>query len=105
MAPSSPSPTVNMPATPPALNASRIALRRPDSLAAFAVRTFARTASHMPVYPVIALNPAPRMNATERPTRMNVSPWAAFSETGSAKNSTTVSRPMKTPTVRNWRLR
>jgi hypothetical protein len=69
------------------------------------VRTLARTASHIPVYPVIALNPAPRMKAIERPIRMKLSPWAASSDTGSAKNRMTVSRPMKIPTVRNWRLR
>jgi hypothetical protein len=57
------------------------------------------------VYPVIALNPAPRMKAIERPRRMNVSPWLAFSATGSAKNSATVRTAMKTPTVRNWRFR
>ena len=68
MAPSSPSPTVNMPATPPARNAIFSARRSPDSRAAFAVRTFARTASHIPAYPVSALNTAPRMNASERPT-------------------------------------
>ncbi len=48
MAPNSPIPTVNIPATPPARKAIRIARRSPVSRAAFAVRTFARTASHMP---------------------------------------------------------
>ena len=105
MAPRSPSPTVNIPATPPARNAIRNARRRPDSLAAFAVRTLARTASHIPAYPVIALNAAPRMNATERPNRSANSLWAAFSGTGSAKNSRTVSTAMKTATVRNCRFR
>ena len=59
MAPKRPSPTVNIPATPPARNASLTAARRPDSRAAFAVRTFARTASHIPTYPVMAENPRP----------------------------------------------
>ena len=105
MAPNSPSPTVNIPATPPARNAIRSAFRRPDSLAAFAVRTFARTASHMPTYPVMALNAAPRRKAIERPNRSANSLWAASSGTGSAKNSRTVMIAMNTATVRNWRLR
>ena len=96
---------MNIPATPPARNAIRSARRRPDSLAAFAVRTFARTASHIPAYPVIALNAAPRMNAIERPNRSANSLCAAFSGTGSAKNSSTARTAMKTATVRNWRLR
>jgi hypothetical protein len=48
VAPKRPRPTVNIPATPPARNASFTAIRSPDSRAAFAVRTFARTASHIP---------------------------------------------------------
>ena len=40
---------MNMPATPPERNAIRIACLSPDSRAALAVRTFARTASHMPM--------------------------------------------------------
>ena len=39
---------MNIPATPPERNAIRIACLRPDSRAAFAVRTLARTASHIP---------------------------------------------------------
>ncbi len=60
-----------MPATPPARNAIRSALRRPLSRAAFAVRTLARTASHMPANPVVAEKTAPIRKATDRPTRMN----------------------------------
>ncbi len=48
VAPNRPRPTVNIPATPPARNAIVSALRRPDSRAALAVRTLARTASHIP---------------------------------------------------------
>jgi hypothetical protein len=77
----------------------------PDSRAALAVRTFARTASHIPTYPVRAEKPAPRRNAIDRPTRMKVSPCTASSATGNAKNSATASTTMKTPTVRNWRFR
>ncbi len=71
MAPKSPKPTVNIPATPPARNASLTAARRPDSRAAFAVRTFARTASHMPTYPVIAekLAPEDERDGTTEPDR------------------------------------
>ncbi len=58
-APNRPSPTVNMPATPPVRNAIRIADRSPDSFAAAATRTFPRTASDMPVNPVSAENSAP----------------------------------------------
>ena len=67
---------MNIPATPPARNAIRIAARSPVSRAAFAVRTFARTASHMPANPVSAENPAPRMNAIERPRRIEDSEYA-----------------------------
>ena len=105
MAPRRPRPTVNIPATPPARNAMRSAARRPLSRAAFAVRTFARTASHMPAYPVIAENAAPRMNAIERPSLIDVAECWAFSGAGRRKNSATVRMPRKIPTVRNCRDR
>ncbi len=54
---------------------------------------------------MIALNPAPRMNAIERPNRRENSLWVALSETGRAKNRTTIRIAMKIPTVRNWRER
>ena len=90
VAPKRPRPTVNIPATPPARNAMRMARRRPDSRAAFAVRTFARTASHMPVNPVSAEKPAPRMNASERPNRIEKLEWTACAGVGSTMNRTTV---------------
>ena len=103
MAPSSPSPTVNMPATPPARNAIFSARRSPDSRAAFAVRTLARTASHIPAYPVSALNPAPRMNASDRPSLIDSSECTAFSGAGRMKKRRTVRSARKIPSVRNWR--
>ena len=47
VAPSNPSPTVNIPETPPALNASSIAPLKLVS-AALALRTLPLTASHIP---------------------------------------------------------
>jgi len=70
VAPSSPRPTVNIPATPPVRKAMRSARRSPDSRAALATRTLPRTASHIPAKPVMAENEAPRMKAIERPRRM-----------------------------------
>ena len=104
-APSSPSPTVNIPATPPARNAIRMALRSPPSRAAFAVRTLARTASHIPTYPVSAEKLAPRMNAIERPNLIENSECSALAGAGSTKNSATASTARNTATVRNWRDR
>ena len=96
---------MNIPATPPARNAMRMALRRPDSRAAFAVRTFARTASHIPTNPVVAENTAPRMNASERPNRIEKAECAAFAGVGSTMNSSTVKSARKIPRVLNWRFR
>src|SRR6266550_3222418 len=75
VAPRRPSPTVNIPATPPVRKARRRARRRPASRAALATRTFPRTASHIPAKPVIAEKPAPRMNAIDRPKRMDIAEW------------------------------
>ena len=94
-----------MPATPPARNAIFTASRNPDSRAALAVRTLARTASHMPTYPVTAENPAPRMNAIERPNLIENPECTASSETGRMKNSATPMMTTKMLKVRNWRDR
>ena len=48
-----------MPATPPVRNAIRMAGRSPISRAAAATRTLPRTASDMPVKPVVAEKSAP----------------------------------------------
>ena len=93
-------PTVNIPATPPARNAIRTARRRPVSRAAFAVRTFARTASHIPTYPVTIDASAPSRNAIDRPSRMLIALCSAFFGTGSTKNSTTASTARNTASVR-----
>ena len=69
------------------------------------MRTFARTASHMPTYPVIAEKPAPRMNAIDRPNRIAKSEWIASSGTGSTKKSATPITTTKIASVRNWRDR
>ncbi len=69
-APSRPSPTVNMPATPPVRNAIRMAARSSlDSLAAAATRTLPRTARFIPVNPVSPENNAPTRKNMERPIR------------------------------------
>ncbi len=88
-----------MPATPPVRKAMRIALTSPpSSLAAAATRTLPRTASHMPVYPVIAEKTAPTRKKIERPT---------FSDVVSAgrRNSRKKTSAAKTDRVRNWRDR
>src|SRR6476619_3540068 len=105
VAPNRPTPTVNIPATPPARNAIRTARRRPDSRAAFAVRTLARTASHIPTYPVTIDASAPSRNAIDRPNRMLIALCSAFLGTGSTKKSTTASTARKTASVRYWRFR
>ena len=105
VAPRRPSPTVNIPATPPARKARRSERRSPDSRAAFAVRTFARTASHIPANPVMAENAAPRMKARDRPNRIDRSECTASFGTGRMKNSTTARIPRNTATVRNCRDR
>ncbi len=69
------------------------------------MRTFARTASHIPTYPVTALKTAPMMNATERPNLIENSECTAFSGAGRMKNRMTVSSPRNTASVRNWRER
>ena len=128
-APSSPRPTVNIPATPPARNAIVSARRRPDSRAAFATRTFARTARDMPAKPVRALNPAPSTKASDRPRRITQAgcntvppthcpaafrgislaavptPWMQASGAGRMKNNRTPSATTKAPTVMNCRRR
>ena len=71
-APNRPSPTVNMPATPPVRNAIRIALRSPPSRAAAATRTLPRTHSDMPVNPVSPENRAPTRKKMLRPQRTPV---------------------------------
>ena len=62
-APSRPSPTVNMPATPPVRNATCSAAGIEPFLAAAAVRTLPRTARLMPMKPVRPDMKQPRMNA------------------------------------------
>jgi hypothetical protein len=104
-APSRPRPTVNIPATPPVRKAIVRAFRSPVSRAALATRTFPRTASHIPANPVTAENPAPRMNAIDRPNRIENSLWRAVSSAGRTKNRATVRTNMNTPTVRNCRFR
>ena len=87
-----------MPATPPVRNAIRMAGRSPDSLAAAATRTFPRTASHIPVNPVIAENSAPTRKKIDRPKRTDSS--TAGSTSSTKKISTT-----KTLSVLNCRRR
>src|SRR5476649_2393903 len=67
-APSRPSPTVNMPATPPVRNATCNAAGIEPRLAAAAVRTLPRTARLIPMNPVRPDKKQPRMKAAVRNT-------------------------------------
>src|SRR5665647_1403854 len=97
-APSRPSPTTDMPTTPPVRKAIRAPAARPlRSPAAAATRTLARTASHMPRYPMAAEKPAPSRKKTDRPTRIPVSPGS--------RNSSPNTTAAKSTRVRNIRLR
>ena len=64
--PKSPSPTTSIPLTVPAPNDVLRAGARP-LIALLAVRTFARTAIHIPKYPIIAENIAPIKNVAAIP--------------------------------------
>ena len=97
-APTRPRPTVVIPTTPPVRNAICTALVPSFWRAASATRTFARTASHMPLYPTRAEKPAPRRKKMERPMRI------AVVSAGSAK-SKKKTIPTKYESVRNWRAR
>ncbi len=96
-APSRPSPTVNIPTTPPARKAVRSARFVPAVLAACATRRLVRVASVMPTKPTSAENPAPNRKNTERPVRTPVLPGS----TSSSRQMTAA----KTASVRNWRRR
>ncbi len=97
-APSRPRPTVNMPTTPPARNASRSARLVPDSLAALATRRLVRVARVMPMKPTSAEKTAPTRKKMGRPTR------TAVVSDGSRNSSANTSRANRAR-VRNWRLR
>ena len=87
-----------MPTTPPVRNAIRAPAARPSaSRAAAATRTLARTASHMPRYPIDAENPAPTRKKIDRPILIPASP-------GSRKSSPNTTTANST-SVRNIRLR
>ena len=66
VAPSRPSPTVNMPHTPPVRNATCSAFGIEPLFAAAAVRTLPRTARLMPMKPVRPDMKHPRTNASVR---------------------------------------
>ena len=66
VAPRSPSPTVNIPATPPVRKAIRSAAGSDPVLAAAAVRTFPVTARLIPMKPVRPERKHPAMNASVR---------------------------------------
>ena len=96
-APIRPRPTVVIPTTPPVRKAICTALTPSLLRAASATRTFARTASHIPLYPTRAENAAPSKKKIERPTRISASPGKA----NKRKNTMTT----KYESVRNWRAR
>ena len=87
-----------MPATPPVRKAIFIAFCSPDSLAAAATRTLPRTASHMPMYPVMAEKTAPTRKKIERPIRSLV-------VSAGRRKSTKKTMTAKIAKVLNWRLR
>ena len=64
----------------------RMARCSPASLAAAATRTLPRTASHMPMYPVIPENTAPTRKKMLRPMR---SVFVSAGSRNSRKNTTT----------------
>src|SRR5699024_10306053 len=68
-APSRPKPIVAIPTQAPVRTAMIMAGSRPAPRAAAATRRLARTASHLPRYPLRAPNPAPTRNATDREQR------------------------------------
>ena len=87
-----------MPATPPVRNAIFIARCSPSVFAAAATRTFPRTASHMPIYPVTPENTAPMTKKMLRPMR------SVVVSAGSTKR-TKKTMTAKMLRVLNWRLR
>ncbi len=97
-APSRPSPTVNMPTTPPARKAMRSARCVPEVLAACATRRLVRVASVMPTKPTRAENPAPTRKKTDRPMRTPA-------VSAGSRNSSTKTSAAKTASVENWRRR
>ncbi len=109
VAPRSPRPTVNMPATPPVRKATcRAAGIEPD-LAAAAVRTLPRTARLMPMKPVRPDRKQPAMNARvrNRPDWKKVSATApsGFSTSVEVRNTMMATGTTITAIVRNCRLR
>ena len=109
VAPSRPSPTVNMPATPPVRNATLSAAGREPDLAAAAVRTLPRVARVIPMKPVRADRNAPATNANVRNvpdcTFVNAttpSGWTTFVD---VRNTIAATGIMMTAIVLNWRRR
>ena len=109
VAPSSPRPTVNMPATPPVRNATRSAAGSEPVLAAAAVRTLPLTARLMPMKPVSPDRNAPATNAIVRKmpdcTKLSASTPSGLFTAVAVKNTTTSSGTRITEIVLNWRLR
>ena len=109
VAPSRPSPTQNMPATPPVRNATRSAAGIEPVLAAAAVRTLPRTARLIPMKPVRPERKQPRTKASVRnepeAPKLSASVPSMFSTATDVRNTTTPSGTRMTAMVRNWRLR
>ena len=109
VAPSRPSPTQNMPATPPVRNATRSAAGIEPVLAAAAVRTLPRTARLIPMKPVRPDRKQPRRKASVRNVpdapKLSASVPSVFSTATDVRNTTTPSGTRMTAMVRNWRFR
>ena len=113
VAPSSPRPTVNMPATPPVRNATFDAAGSDPERAAAAVRTLPRTARLMPMNPVSPERTQPAMNANVR--KVPDSTWVrpgdpagnaiGFNTSVDVTNTTMPSGMRMTAIVLNWRRR
>ncbi len=109
VAPRSPSPTVNIPATPPVRKAIRNAAGSDPVFAAAAVRTLPRTARLIPMKPVSPERKAPATNASVR----YAPDWANVRTAVPSRSKTAVDvRKTTAPTgttirtmVRNWRFR
>ena len=77
-----------IPTTPPVLNAICTARCADFFLAASATRTFALTASHIPLYPTNAENPAPTKKNIDLPIRISRSPGRVNKSTNTIATNT-----------------
>ena len=79
-----------IPTTPPVLKAILVAYCSLPSRAAFATRTFPRTASHIPKYPVKAEKTAPTRKKIDRPILSLVEFAGRINKTKNTKTTKTL---------------